>query len=152
MLSFLFRFKKWKHFQRVKLLICEVLLWFKIKISCLIKSQVLLDLWKRPSISTPTIFTSVTLLSLMLSTETNKKMETFPLPLNRKCVYVWTAFEDLPLYVVTHMCLPQLAFACPSEGPSSLLPPSKAISFFFPSPKTSSFWFIHSRAKGKSQF
>lgn len=145
---FLLRSKKWKHFQRGKLLKCEVLFWFKIKISCLVNTRFCWISGRDQVFPTPITFTSSTIsvsLNYLPIEIFFKRKGNPPTVLEQKA-----SMSELPLrtylslVAASHMCLPQLAFVLSlPKGLSSLLPPWKTISFVSRNPKTSSFWFSH---------
>lgn len=144
---FLLRSKKLKIFQRGKLLKCEVLFWFKIKISCLVNTRFCWISGRDQVFPTPITFISSTIsVSLnYLPIEIFFKERKTPHCPWTESIYVWIAFEDLPLLSSSLTYVPSSAGICLilPKGLSSLLPPWKTISFFSPNPKTSYFWFSH---------
>lgn len=96
---FLLRSKKWKIFQRGKLLKCEVLFWFKIKISCLVNTRFCWisgrdQVFPSP-ITSSTISVSLNYLPIEFFFLKERKTPHCPWT---ESIYVWTAFEDLPLF------------------------------------------------------
>lgn len=94
--------------------------WFKIKITCPVKSQILLDLRRRPSISKPIIFTSMTSVSLKLPIETDRKNRKTPTaPEQKTCLCLNCLWGPTSLRS-SHTYVPSPAGICPSLRASVL--------------------------------